>query len=109
MNSESRVPWMRRERMSRPTSSVPSRKTWPPIGVSEGGASVASRNCSDGLYGAMTLASTAKRTSITTTERPATAPRLRRKSRHSSAAGVGGAITIAAMFEVVVMRGGFLD
>ena len=91
MTSDRRVPKMSRERMSRPTSSVPSRKTWPPTAVSDGRDSVASRYCSLGLYGAMTLANSAQTTSSASTARPMTAPRFRRKSRQSSAAGDGGA------------------
>ena len=46
--SDSRVPWIRRESMSRPTGSVPSRKTWPPPAPATAARSVESRYCSLG-------------------------------------------------------------
>ena len=93
ISSDSRVPWISRESWSRPTGSVPSTNTWPPIAVSDGAFSTASGYCSRGEYGAITSASSAASTSAITTARPIIAPRLRRKSRQSSSSGDGGAPT----------------
>ena len=74
MISEKRAPWMMRERMSRPTASVPSRNSALPPAIQNGGARKCSRNCSAGACGATWWAKTAASTTITITTSPPTAP-----------------------------------
>jgi len=97
--------------MSRPTGSVPSTKTWPPTGESDGARNAASRNCSLGSYGEIKSAKTAQKTSRPRTTSPITAPRLRRKSRQSSRAGDGGASAsgVATVVVGVLTRAGSSD
>lgn len=78
-SSDKRAPYIRRERTSRPTSSVPRICAQLPPSCQTGGASSASRNCSAGLYGAIKLANTAIRITMRTYASPTTAPLLRLK------------------------------
>ena len=91
VDRETRAPWMMRERMSRPMSSVPSRKRVLPPSTQAGGARKASRYCSAGGCGATTSAKIAARAMTTITTRPASAPRLSRKAFQISVSGWGGA------------------
>src|SRR5713226_9124723 len=71
---------MRRLRMSRPTSSVPSR-------CADDGAALISPDCFVGSYGATSGATTATRMTSTTNARPVMATRSLRNRRHSSRQG----------------------
>src|SRR6478672_11195816 len=75
---------MSRERMSRPTGSVPSRKRALPPLSQNGGASVNSRYCSFGGCGATTSAPSAIATSTPTTASPTSAPRFCAYARQNS-------------------------
>ena len=73
MNREKREPKIRRDSMSRPSASVPSRKM-PSLPWVSGGIRSASRNCWSGSNGAKSGAAIATITSATNSTRPATAP-----------------------------------
>src|SRR5574340_751454 len=87
MNSDTRAPWIRRDSMSRPRLSVPSRKRLLPPDSQAGAARTASRNCSFGECGATTSAKIASRTIAATTTRPATAPRFSRNATQNARSG----------------------
>src|ERR1700682_5344332 len=93
ISSDRRVPWIRRDSMSRPTGSVPSMKSAVPPSFHAGGASVKSRYCSFGGCGDTTSAKTASRMSTITSASPIRAPRLCeyacQNSRHALAPCVG--------------------
>src|SRR6185503_11030657 len=89
--SDRRVPWISRDRMSRPTGSVPSRKRVVPPACHAGGVSVKSRYCSFGGCGDTTSAVSASTINATTTASPTSAPRLCAYARHSSRHAPGGA------------------
>src|SRR6202521_2944797 len=76
ISSDSRVPWIRRDSMSRPTGSVPSMKFAAPPSCHAGGVKVNSRYCSFGGCGDTTSAKTASRMSAITSASPISAPRL---------------------------------
>src|ERR1022692_3096564 len=76
ISSDRRVPWIRRDRMSRPTGSVPSRKVAVPPSCHAGGTSVKSRYCSLGGCGDTTSAKIASRISAITSASPIIVPRL---------------------------------
>src|SRR6478672_8197185 len=81
---------MSRDRMSRPTASVPSRKRMLPPSLHAGGVSVKSRNCSLGECGATTPAVAASTTSAMMSTMPISAPRLREYEFQNSRSGEGG-------------------
>src|SRR6266550_1148999 len=93
IRSDSRVPWIRRDSMSRPTGSVPSMKFAVPPSCHAGGVKVNSRYCSLGGCGDTTSAKTASRMSAITSASPISAPRLCeyacQNSRQELASGAG--------------------
>src|ERR1700761_8223596 len=102
IQNESRAPYIRRERMSRPASSVPRMNFQLPPSSQAGGIFTESRYCSIGLCGAISGAKIAMNT-ITSTMMPApTAPRLREKltqnSRAASARPLGGVTDWGTVF-----------
>src|SRR5450432_2978116 len=90
MKSDSRVPKIRRDKMSLPTGSVPRRNLVDPPSDHAGGVKKESRYCSLGGCGATTSAKTASRRSATTNASPIMAPRLRENDCQNSRHGPGG-------------------
>ncbi len=76
INSDSRAPNISRERMSRPASSVPSKKCQEPPLKQAGGILTNSRYCSIGLCGASHGANTATNISTTSNAAATVAPRF---------------------------------
>src|ERR1700738_1734214 len=93
ISSDRRVPWIRRDSMSRPTGSVPSMKFAVPPSCHAGGVRVNSRYCSLDGCGDTTSAKTASRMSAITSASPISAPRLCeyacQNSRQALASGGG--------------------
>src|SRR5690606_21844425 len=102
-SSDRRAPCIRRDRMSRPTSSVPSTNRQEPPSSQAGGCSKASRYCMDGSCGAISPAKIATSSMTTMVHRPISAPRLRLKSCQKDLNGPGGAETETVALEVVPM------
>src|SRR6516165_9621759 len=88
---------MSRERMSRPTGSVPRMKRAVPPAPHTGGVNVKSRYCSFGGCGAMTFAKIAISTSAMQSPSPISAPRLCAYARQNSLSGPTGAGSSVAM------------
>src|SRR4051794_8446538 len=103
ISSDSRAPWIRRDRMSRPTSSVPSGNCRLPPSIQAGGASRRSRNCSNGEWGAISGARSATRAIRMMMISPATAPLFSAKLREKAPSGPGGgaATSVAAVSSVL--------
>src|SRR5438477_9232959 len=102
ISSDSRVPWINRDSMSRPSGSVPRMNCHDPPSCHTGGTSVKSRYCSLGACGATALANSARKISATTSASPMSAPRLFeydcQNSRNGSGAASGGvSITTSSM------------
>src|SRR5262249_55503641 len=90
ISSDSRVPWMSLDSMSRPRGSVPRMKSRLPSASQTGGTRVNWRYCSFGGCGEMTPAKAAGSNSITIRMSPAIAPRLCRETSQNSRSGAGG-------------------
>ena len=100
--SDRRAPCSRRDSMSRPISSVPSKKRVLPAAFQAGGTSSASRYCSIGLYGASTSASTAHSSTTIKKASPPTAPLFDEKPCQNSRQGDTGS---AAVWSPVAVAG----
>src|SRR5438093_6773750 len=101
ISSDRRVPWIRRDRMSRPTGSVPRINVAVPPSCHTGGAKVKSRYCSFGGYGAMTSAPAPNTISMRIKASPMRAPRLCEYASHSSRSGPGVATGAVSSSSVV--------
>src|SRR3954451_9455638 len=80
--------------MQRPTSSVPNGNCQLPPSCNTGGCRKFSRNCSTGLWGAITFAKRAQSTIRTIMISPAMAPRLARIESQTSPSGEIGALAM---------------
>src|SRR5471032_2182942 len=107
IQNDSRAPYIRRERMSRPASSVPSTKRQLPPSSQAGGILTLSRYCSIGLCGAISGAKIAMKTRISTIAPATTAPRLREKlaqnSRPAMNRPLGTGISAPGLFWISAM------
>src|SRR6478735_2169422 len=103
IDSESRAPYMSRERMSRPMASVPSRCVTEPPSCQAGGRRKALLSVWLGACGAIHGANSATSSRNTTTPRPMTAPRLAENEPQNSRHGPGGAVPASRGTVVVFM------